>query len=229
MSANHEDLHIDKIIRSKRKTVSLEVKRDGSLVVRVPVFMTRGQVEELVNSKESWIRKKRKQVKVRLLESPTKQYTPGEEFWYLGNTYHLELIKEQETPLSLGDKFYLVEKFQPEGRRIFEKWYKERGAIILKERVKNQAEVNGFSYTNVRVTSAKTRWGSCGAKGSLNFTWRLVMAPIEVIDYVIVHELVHLDIKNHSKSFWKEVGKLLPGYQQQQRWLKENGHRLTLD
>ena len=108
-------------------------------------------------------------------------------------------------------------------------WYREQAFRIIKVSVECKAQKEGLSYNVVRITNAKKRWGSCGPKGSLNFSWRLIMAPREVIDYVVAHELVHLRIKNHSKIYWNEVERIMPHYQYQKAWLKENGHRFTLD
>ena len=80
----------------------------------------------------------------------------------------------------------------------------------------------------VRINSAKTRWGSCGPGGVLNFTWRLVMAPLDVIDYVVVHELSHLRVKDHSSKFWKVVESISPEYKKHRKWLRENGEKLSL-
>jgi hypothetical protein len=111
---------------------------------------------------------------------------------------------------------------------VFKAWYRQQASRVISERVTGYAAQNGFSYQRVNITGARTRWGSCSARGSLNFTWRLVMAPIRVIDYVVVHELVHLKHKNHSKAFWDEVKRLMPEYQQQIKWLYEHGHTLRL-
>jgi predicted metal-dependent hydrolase len=86
----------------------------------------------------------------------------------------------------------------------------------------------GLRYEKIRITSAQTRWGSCSPKGTLSFTWRLVMAPLEVIDYVVIHELAHLRVKNHSKTFWAEVESMLPDYTRHVAWLRKNGKFLTL-
>jgi predicted metal-dependent hydrolase len=86
----------------------------------------------------------------------------------------------------------------------------------------------GLTCRSVRITDAKERWGSCNAAGSLNFAWRLVMAPPPVIDYVIVHELAHLVEMNHSQRFWGLVGRILPDYAVRRKWLRENEHLLTL-
>jgi hypothetical protein len=86
----------------------------------------------------------------------------------------------------------------------------------------------GFQFQRLAVNGARTRWGSCGIRGSLNFTWRLIMAPEPVIDYVIVHELAHLRVRNHSSQFWDLLEKLMPEYRQARAWLKQNGHLLEL-
>ncbi|MCE7860862.1 MAG: M48 family peptidase [Chloroflexi bacterium CFX2] len=95
-------------------------------------------------------------------------------------------------------------------------------------RVNHFSALHGFFPRRVRVNSAKTRWGSCAADGTINFTWRLVMAPPEVIDYVVLHELAHLKIKNHSPRFWKLVESLCPDFKRLRKWLRENGEKLNL-
>ncbi len=85
-----------------------------------------------------------------------------------------------------------------------------------------------MDYKSIRITSARTRWGSCSSKGNLSFTWRLVMAPPQVIDYVVAHELAHLQVRNHSPAFWQKVKTIMPDYLQYRRWLDAHGHLLTL-
>ena len=116
----------------------------------------------------------------------------------------------------------------PKAPLVFKNWYRQQAAKILAERSQWYASRHGFAYQKIRISSALTRWGSCSSKGTLSFTWRLVMAPIPVIDYVVVHELVHLQVKNHSKEFWGRVELIMPDYKQKIKWLKENGHLLRL-
>lgn len=229
MSSTTGEINIAQIIRSKRRTISLEVMRDGSLIVRAPILTPRGQIEDLVKKKEGWIKKKQEVVRNRSLEVPSRNFVTGEKYLFLGSAYPLVLVENQAEPLVLMDKFSLVERSQKEGKLIFENWYRERASRILNARVEVHSLQNGFAYTSLRISGARTRWGSCGPKGSLNFSWRLVMAPIEIVDYVVVHELVHLNIRNHSKAYWKEVSKVMPDYRLRKTWLKENGHLLTLE
>jgi hypothetical protein len=111
----------------------------------------------------------------------------------------------------------------------FEKWYKSQALAILTERTRFFAQKFGLRFGKIRISSARTRWGSCSTAGTLSFTWRLVMAPLEVVDYVVIHELAHLKVKNHSAVFWAEVAKMMPDYKRHVTWLKKNGQSLTID
>jgi predicted metal-dependent hydrolase len=111
---------------------------------------------------------------------------------------------------------------------VFSHWYHLQARQVIGEQVTIRANQHGFTYRSLRITSANRRWGSCGPKGTLNFSWRLVMAPLAVIDYVIVHELVHLEIKNHSHAFWEQVAQIMPDYSVRIAWLKANGRNLHL-
>ena len=86
----------------------------------------------------------------------------------------------------------------------------------------------GLSYKCVRITRALTRWGSCGVKGSLNFSWRLMMLPPHIIDNIVAHEVSHLAVRNHSQRFWRRVEDIFPNYRACERWLRENDHHLSL-
>ena len=99
---------------------------------------------------------------------------------------------------------------------------------IINERVKFYANKYGFNYNKIKITSANKRWGSCTGKGNLNFSYKLIMAPIEIIDYVVVHELIHLIDKTHKKSFYNKVEKILPDYKERKNWLNKNGYLLRI-
>ena len=103
---------------------------------------------------------------------------------------------------------------------------KQKAFDHISQRAKELAQTLGITYGSLRINNAKTRWGSCSHKGNLNLTWRLIMAPARVIDYVIVHELTHLKEMNHSARFWAEIAKIIPDYKNDERWLKEHGHNL---
>ena len=219
---------IDHIIRTKRKSIALIIEPDGKLVVRAPMRVSDADIKHLVKHKEKWIKEKQKQVKDKSTQSTPKVYMDGEEFLYLGKSYKLKIIADLNPALVLSRKFYLSLRALPKAESVFTEWYREQARAVISERVKLYAARHGFTYRKIRITSARTRWGSCSSMGNLNFTWRLVMAPPEVIDYVVVHELAHLRVNNHSKEFWNQVECIMPDYKQRLKWLKENGRKLTL-
>lgn len=222
------EIHIDRLIRSNRKTAALEVNREAELIVRVPTFTTAQQVEELIREKESWIKSMQAKAMRLREENPAHKYVQGEHFLYLGEFYPLVIVANQDQALILKGAFYLDGGNGHQAKNIFEDWYRTRARQVISERAASLAWKNGFTYSRLRITSAKFRWGSCGSKRSLNFSWRIVMAPLEIVDYVVVHELVHLEYRNHSRQFWRRVADIHPDYRQHRNWLTENGHRLSL-
>lgn len=220
-------LKIDKLIRAKRRTIALIIERDGTLTVRAPKRVALGDIEKFIHEKTDWILRTREKIKS-TIKIPKKQYADGERFLFLGNEYELKLVKAQRPALKFADGFTLGVTAQKRGEQTFIRWYKEQALRVFSERVKFYANLHGFSPKQVKVTSAKTRWGSCSSSGTLNFTWRLVMAPLDVIDYVVIHELAHLRVKNHSPKFWRVVAETCPEYKKYRKWLRENGEKLSL-
>ncbi len=222
-------MKIDRIIRSRRKTFALMIKSDGTLVVRAPLAATSVQIERIVQQKADWIQKKQAEVKQRQSQSPPKQFSSGETFLFLGAEYPLVIAQKQSRPLVLTHSyFHLSHSALPRAREVFTHWYQQQARQIFTERAAFYAAHNGLDYKSIRITSARTRWGSCSSKGNLSFTWRLVMAPPQVIDYVVAHELAHLQVRNHSPAFWQKVKTIMPDYLQYRRWLDAHGHLLTL-
>jgi predicted metal-dependent hydrolase len=220
---------IDRVIHSRRKTFALVIELDGSLTVRAPLRASRAQIERLVKEKSDWIEEKQEWLKSHPDAPRPKNYTDGEPFYYLGEAFPLEIVPATNPDLKLEDKrFKLSRNFQPRAAKVFKKWYHRQARQIIEERVKARAQDLGMIYHGLRITSAHRRWGSCGANGTLNFSWRLVMVPPVVIEYVIVHELVHLEIRNHSHAFWDRVAQIMPDYKQHIAWLKANGRQLHL-
>ncbi len=220
-------ISVDKLVRSRRTTIALIVERDGSLTVRAPKRATMADVQSFIHEKTEWIIRTRARFKS-IVQVPKKHYADGETFLFLGIAYELKLVRPQRPALTFAHGFHLGNTSQKRGELVFTRWYKRQAFTILSERVKLFAEKNGFVPKRVNISSAKTRWGSCSPDGSLNFTWRLVMAPPDVIDYVVIHELAHLRVKNHSQKFWNVVENIMPGYRMQRKWLKENGGKLGL-
>jgi len=220
-------IQIDNLVRAKRRTIALIIERDGSLTVRAPRRATLNDIHNFIEEKTDWIIRSREKLKT-LVDIPKKQYMDGEMFLFLGTDYELRLVPPQRPALKFDGEFTLSASARERGERMFIQWYKTQALTVLTERVNHYAALHGFEPKQVKVNSAKTRWGSCSASGNINFTWRLVMAPLEVVDYVVLHELAHLKVKNHSPRFWNLVETICPDYKCQRRWLKDNGEALNL-
>jgi predicted metal-dependent hydrolase len=221
-----EEIKIDKLIRSKRKTISLSVTASSTLVVRAPFYVPIGYIKSLVLKKYFWIKAKKKEASKCEGVVIEKKFINGEDFLYLGKTYKLK-IKDCEQ-IELSECLSFPNKFLNNPRLKMIEWYKEKALQKIKERADLFSNNTGWKYKKINITSAKTRWGSCSSTGSINFTWRLIMTPLEIIDYVVVHELAHVPEKNHSSLFWDKVKSVLPDYKEREKWLKTNRKSLNI-
>ena len=160
-----------------------------------------------------------------VVPAPAKQFLPNETFLFLGKEFPLEIVKGQKAALILDTHFKLAEWAQGKAEQVFQNWYREQARQILPRRVHLFANQHNLQYQKIRIGSARTRWGSCSAKGALSFSWRLILTPMEVVDYIVIHELAHTLIHNHSKRFWNRVEKFLPDYKERRKWLRTNGQK----
>ncbi len=172
-----------KIIKSKRKTISLQIKPNGGIELRVPIQMNAVQIQEFLNKKSGWIEK------------------------------HLQAVEEYQHQISQV-KPLTAEEIEALANQALK---------IIPARVAYFAEIIGVTYGGITIRNQKNRWGSCSSKGNLNFNCALMLAPSEVLDSVIVHELCHRKHMNHSKEFYNEVYRVFPEYDKWNNWLKENG------
>jgi len=218
---------VDQIIHSKRRTLALIVENDGTVTVRAPMRMSENAIREFVEKHVNWVEKKKAELQATVPVLP-KQYLPGETFLYLGNAYTLEIVRDQKKKLILDDRFQLPEAKQENAESVFQAWYRQQAKQLIVERVKYFADKYQLHYEKVKITSARTRWGSCSPKNTLSFSWRLVMTPLDVVDYVIIHELAHTVHHNHSKRFWGLVEKIMPDYKERRKWLRQYGQQALL-
>ena len=222
------NFHIEKIIRSKRKSFYIEIDDSGEILLRVPIKASIEEVNEFIKRHSKWIEKKLNEIENRKIKYQPKNFVDGEKFLYLGEFYNLNIVKNQKIPLIFKNEFYLSKNYILNGYEIFKNFYKKMAKEIINERIKFYANKYGFKYNKIKITSANKRWGSCTGKGNLNFSYRLIMAPLKVVDYVVVHELVHLVDKTHKKSFYNKVEKILPDYKERKDWLNKNGYLLKI-
>ncbi|MGB4704870.1 MAG: SprT family zinc-dependent metalloprotease [Candidatus Saccharicenans sp.] len=218
-----------RLIRSKRRTVGLEINDRGELLVRAPENLSLSAIEEVIRKHRRWIYGRLKEVEQKKnLQQPVK-FKAGEKFLYLGERYPLRLEPGDRPFLAFdGRCFVMSSAARVRARELFLRLYRKLARKYLSARLKRLASFNGFRYKKFRLSSARTRWGSCSAQGTISLTWRLIMAPPEIIDYVIIHELAHTKEKNHSRAFWNLVGRHIPDYKEKRRWLKKNGFLLNL-
>lgn len=219
------NIKIDKLIKSRRKSVALEINENAQLIVRAPFRLSQSRLELILADKIAWIKKKQAEM-LKKFKISKKYFIPGEKFLYLGQEYELRLA-ESFKALELKDYFYLSNKYEKSGQAVFRYWYKEAALEKIRERVFYYANKNNFQINQIRLSSARKRWGSCSSQRNLNFSWRLIMAPLFVLDYVVVHELVHLQHMDHSNRFWNRVSGICPNYLEAREWLNKNGHLLN--
>ena len=174
-----------RLIRSRRKTLSIRITQEGNLEIRAPLGMSKGEIEAFLKEKAQWIETHRAKVLA--------EYAQG-----------------QEAPLGEEEILTLAEQMRQR----------------LPEKLNRHAASMGVTFGRVTIRCQQTRWGSCSSRGNLNFNCLLMLAPEEVLDYVVVHELAHRKQMNHSALFWQEVERECPDYKKSLRWLKDRGGAL---
>ncbi len=222
------------VIRSKRKTADVVIERDGRIVVRAPDEITDQRIEDLVEAKQRWIYMNLAEWRDLNATKVLREYKAGEGFLYLGRSYRLSLVADQDEPLMLKDGRFrlrrdLVDKGQIEAAKsAFRDYYVQRGMAKIPPRVAYYAPKIGVRPAAVDVRELGNRWASCSPSGDLAFHWKTMMAPLTILDYIVVHELCHLHHRDHTDAFWNEVDKVMPGYREQKEWLRREGAGLDV-
>ena len=222
-------IRIDRVIRSRRRTLALEIGRDASLIVRAPMRVSMREIERAVFARRFWIGKKQRIARDRKSRIPLRRFAEGDGFLYLGKSYPLSVAENAARPLSFDGGFRLDRRYLPSAKKLFTEWYRKEAYTKIKQRLDLYAGYMRLKYRKFGISNAKRRWGSCTALGNIYISWRLLMAPEEIIDYVVAHELAHLAEKNHSKRFWSRLGTIIPDCRKRRKWLRENGYLLVLD
>lgn len=223
-----DDLRFEVTYSPRRKTIELSVERDGALVLRAPEGAAIDRLEAFIRAKKGWVYKKVAEKEALRHTTPVKEYVSGEGFPYLGRSYRLLLVDQQDQPLRLeAGRFRLRRAEAWNGRAQFIAWYTDHARIWLRRRVAALAPRVGVEPTGVEVRDLGYRWGSCGRAGGLNFHWATILLPPNIVEYVVVHELVHLRERNHTPEFWQAVERAMPDYLRRKAWLAEHGARIA--
>ncbi len=222
--------------RNRRKTASISVSPENRVTITVPDYLSDDRIMEIIERKSRWIRKRIADNPGRVGQVKPREYISGETFKYLGKTLLLQVKPDVASNLSLeGD--VLVARIPwklDEGRRRdyiaarVEEWYRSRAVETLVERVRLHEKLVGKKVNTIRVKDLSSRWGSCSIRGNLNFNWKIIIAPVEILDYVVIHELCHLIHLDHSPRFWGLVQSILPDYALRRKWLRAHGPSLEL-
>jgi predicted metal-dependent hydrolase len=222
-----DDIPVEKIIRSRRRTLALEVTPEATLIVRAPLKASSAYIEEMIRQKSSWILRKQDEMRRRPLSS-NHEYAEGELFLFLGRSYPQQIVEGETTTIERTDRLCVSRSLMPRIRDHLKSWYRDEARKEIHSRCMWFALRTGLNPASVRITDARKRWGSCTHAGGLNFNWRLIQAPPEIVDYVVVHELVHLSQPDHSKKFWAKVRTIMPDYEKRRKWLHDNERLLKI-
>ena len=216
------------LTRSDRKTIAIYI-RDGAVEVRAPLKMPKRDIDRFVASKEKWIVEKLAAANERLARRESFALHYGDSVAYRGRPYPIA-AKDGDRIGFDDERFYMPPGLPPEGiKAACVQIYRLLAKRDLTAKALEFAKRMGVTPSAVKINGATTRWGSCSAQRSLNFSWRLVMAQDDVIDYVVVHELAHITEMNHSARFWTIVAGVLPDYKERQKRLKELQKRLNAE
>lgn len=209
-----------------RKTVEIGIERTGQVVVRAPDNLGLNQISEIASQKKVWFLEKLAEKQVLLKSYKPKEFISGETFYVLGRPYRLKIVdnKGGASPMWLDEGRILMEKsWVNRGQEAFEIFCTDIGREWLKERTDRFTPRVGISPTKVTIRELGFRWGSCSENGNINFHWKVMTLPPKIIDYIILHELVHLIDKTHSESFWRIVRRIMPDYAERKGWLALHG------
>lgn len=207
--------------RQNRKTAAIHILPDGTVEVRAPKNVSQDVLQEFVNKHEKWILKRQAELLNRGENKNLFAESGPETFRFLGKEFPIE--HNNENRIGFDGKTLCIPKgfsFSVLKPYIID-IYKKQGLAILKNRTSYFADIMKVKPAEVKISSAARRWGSCSSAGNINFTWRLIMAPLEAIDSVIVHELAHLKEMNHSADFYKIVTDTMPDYFEREKLLKD--------
>lgn len=224
---------------NQNKYVKVSVDYVDGIIVSAPYDLPLNKVEDILLSKAPWILKKYLAFEDIHTSPQPREYISGEKFNYINRGYKLKVQQSDtlETPTLIfhqGKFIATVSTNDMNHERIeklkllFQQWYIRNGQIKINERTKIYARNMGVTPSKIIMKDQKMRWGTCTADNAIYINWRIMMAPMRVIDYVIVHELAHIKIKNHSAEYWQFVRSILPDYEERKDWLRRNGPLLTL-
>lgn len=217
-----------------RKSIAIRMDAYGNVEVQAPKGTGDEKVIQLLEERWELIQEKSKEMKDRLLGQQEKEYRQEERVLYLGNTYPVKVYQDttiEQDYVVFDEKHINVYVKQVEDGRIkqaLKRFYYQQCKAIVEKSVRSYQSNFKVKPRSIRISDSKTTWGTCDSQLQLTFNWKLAMAPIKVIDYVVVHEMCHMIHLNHDRSFWRLVGKISPDYKEQENWLALSNWKMTI-
>jgi predicted metal-dependent hydrolase len=208
------------LIRANRRTVSIHITGEATVEVRAPIRMPKEEIDRFVHSKADWIHQHLKRAQEDLASRESFRISFGDRLPLGGKMWEILRTSKNRPFFSEGGFCIPATAREDQIRRGVMTLYKKAAREVIPARVAHYAPRMGVTPTDLRIGSARTTWGSCSAGGRLNFSWFIMMGDMEMIDYLIVHELSHLIHHNHSAAFWAVVAIWIPDYQLQKKRLK---------
>jgi hypothetical protein len=231
LSFGSRTIAYDLRLSPRRSTVSITVEPARGVIVAAPQGVSSAALEGILLRKAPWIIRKLREAPPAPQPAP-KEFVSGESFPYLGRRYRLKVREDDRLSVALrGDRIIVTLPGKDDAsavRAALVKWFEERARERLPERVDLYSARMGVAPSRVVVKHQERRWGSCARDGAIYLNWRIIMVPLSVVDYLVVHELCHLKVRAHSQDFWHAVECVLPDQKQRRDWLRRNGPFLTL-
>lgn len=213
------------LTRSGRKTLQISVEQDGVLTVRAPYRMPQYAIAAFLRQKKGWICAQQAKAASRLAAHPPHTFRPGDALCFLGEPLHMMQKDGDFFPYREKGALFLSSARPGETQAV--EWFRQQAKRLLPPQVEALAKTYGFSCSGVRITSAKGRYGSCNGKNGINLSWRILMAPPQTVEAILLHELCHTKEHNHSARFWELLRAVCPDYAARCRWLAEHGLELV--
>ncbi|MBS4220528.1 M48 family metallopeptidase [Bacillus sp. FJAT-49711] len=231
--------YLDETIRfeikyKNRTSIGITIDSYGNIEVQAPKGTPDDKVLRLLEEKWDLIQQKLKEMKDRLLGPQKKVYEYGESFLYLGKSYPIQIsqdinITKEHVVFEEGKlHIYVVQPDNEKIKQALKRFYYQKCKALVEKSISSYQSNFKTKPRSIRISDSKTTWGTCDSKLQLTFNWRLAMAPPEVVDYVVVHEMCHMVHLNHDRSFWRLVGKIMPDYKEKENWLALSNWKMTI-
>jgi predicted metal-dependent hydrolase len=226
------------LIRSRRRTLGIEINHERGVLVRAPFRMPEARIETFVHKMTPWVVRHLAKMRQIAEASPPRRFISGESLLYLGESYRLRVVANGQEPAAItmqGRELIVTVncRLDEQGQCLAVKnsltdWYQQQAGIIFAERLALFGGKTGLRPERIKLRRQRCRWGSCTTDKTIILNWLLVLAPLPVIDYVAAHELCHLKVHSHSPDFWRCLDHVLPDYKEHRKWLRLNGRSLCI-